>query len=293
MARVNLAIDHIVKHLDGPLRLEDVARAAHFSPFHFHRVFQALMGEKLNPFVKRQRLERALYLMSHKPGRALTEIALECGFSSSSDFSRAFKQHYGMPPSLFDLQLFRDSRREEFKRVIASQEGAPQLEKLPVGSNPDGFEVQMRDLPRQTVAYIRVLDPFDPIRVPDACARLVKWAEERDLADGQWLGYMWEDPHIVAMKDCRYDVGLVLDEVQAEGEVGRFEFPPMRVAELTLSGDIALEMRALDWIFGTWLPSSGYTPSDQPSFEAWQGRPFAHGMQHFELKLWLPVTSGR
>ena len=57
--RVNRAIDHIVRNLAQPLRLEEVSEAAGFSPFHFHRVFKALLGETLNQFVKRQRLERA------------------------------------------------------------------------------------------------------------------------------------------------------------------------------------------------------------------------------------------
>jgi AraC family transcriptional regulator len=88
--RINRAIDHIMSQLAQPLRLQDVARAAGFSPFHFHRVFKALLGETLNTFVKRQRLERALRLMSHAPQRTLTDVALACGLQSSSDFSRSF-----------------------------------------------------------------------------------------------------------------------------------------------------------------------------------------------------------
>lgn len=287
--RVNRAIDYVVRHLDGPLRLEQVARAACFSPFHFHRVFRALLGETLNQFVKRQRLERALYLMSHAPGRSLTDIALECGFSSSSDFSRNFKQRFGVPPSAFDLRTFRDGRRAEFEAALAG--GGAHLTRLSPGQNPDGFEVQLRKLPPRTVAYIRVLDPFQPERVPRACERLLAWAEERGLADGQWLGYMWEDPELVALEDCRYDVALEVADVMPEGEVGRFRFPAMQVAEVELRGDIALEQRAIDWMFGTWLPESGFEPDDQPAFEAWHGRPFAHGMEHFELSMQLPVRS--
>ncbi len=116
----NRAIDYIVQNLDGDLSLEAVAQAACFSPFHFHRVFRCLMGETLNQFIKRSRLERALYLMSHGAQRSLTEISLECGFSSSSDFSRNFKQRFGVPPSAFDVNTFRNSRREEFERSHAS-----------------------------------------------------------------------------------------------------------------------------------------------------------------------------
>src|SRR5450631_1295715 len=131
--RVNRAIDHVVSNLAQPLRLEEVSKAAGFSPFHFHRVFKAFLGETLNQFVKRQRLERALFLMSHAPQRSLTDLALDCGFSSSSDFSRSFKQHYGLPPSVFDLETFRNFRREELERVLSSQNGSPRITTLPAG----------------------------------------------------------------------------------------------------------------------------------------------------------------
>lgn len=289
VARVNRAIDHIVRQLDQPLRLDAVAAAAGFSPFHFHRVFKALLGETLKQFVKRQRLERALYLMSHAPRRSLTEVALACGFASSSDFSRSFRQRYGSAPSAFDLQAFRQSRRESFDALMARAGGPPLVTQLPPGENPDGFEVRLRDLPARTVAYVRVLDPYRPGAAQAACERLLAWADARGLSDNPWLGYMWDEPEIVALADCRYDVAVVVDTVEPAGEIGRFDFPPMRVAEVTIRGDIALEARAIDWLYKTWLPRSGHVPDDQPAFEAWAGRPFAHGDTHFELACQLPV----
>jgi AraC family transcriptional regulator len=287
--RVNRAIDHIVRNLAEPLRLEEVSTAAGFSPFHFHRVFKSLLGETLNQFVKRLRLERALYLMSHAPNRSLTDVALDCGFSSSSDFSRSFKQCYGAAPSAFDLDRFRNARREEFEHVLSRQEGGHRLTMLPAGENSEGFEVRLRDLPARTVAYIRVLDPYREGVAQGACERLLAWAIERGLADGQWLGYMWEEPEIVALRDCRYDVALVVDDVEPAGEIGRFEFPPMRVAEVAVSGSIEREVRAFDWLYEAWLPRSGFVPDDQPAFEAWIGRPFANGNEHFTLACQLPV----
>jgi AraC family transcriptional regulator len=286
---VNRAIDYVVSNLAHSLTLEEVSKAAGFSSFHFHRVFKAFLGETLSQFVKRQRLERALFLMSHAPRQSLTDVAMECGFSSSSDFSRSFKQHYGLPPSTFDIEAFRSSRREELERVLARQIGSHHVTSLPAGQNPDGFEAKLRDLPARTVAYIRVLEPFREGVAQAACERLLAWAIKRGLADGQWLGYMWDEPEIVALADCRYDVALVVDDVEPEGEFGRFDFPPMRVAEVVLSGDLALEARAIDWLYRTWLPHSGYVPDNQPAFEAWIGRPFAHGNEHFEIACQLPI----
>lgn len=294
MARVNRAIDYVLANRQGDVSLAAVAQAAHFSPFHFHRVFQALVGETLGQFVKRLQLERALALLSHAPGRSLTEVALACGFASSSDFSRSFKQRFGVPPSAFDLESFRKERRADFERALQGPDGGPRFCALPVGANPDGFSVTLRDLPPRTVAYVRVLDPYRaPERVTDAYEHLRQWAESRGYADRQWLGYMWDEPELVALGKCRYDAAVEVDEVRPAGRIGRFQFPAMRVAEVRIAGDLALEMRALDWLYGTWLPRSGYEPDDQPAFEAWLGRPFAHGVEHFTIACQLPVRRSR
>ena len=296
-ARVNRAIDFILKHLDQPLKLDIVAEAAGFSPFHFHRIFRSLVGEPLNEFIKRLRLEHAVALMTRKNWsthrrQSLTDIAFACGFSSSADFSRCFKQQYGVPPSRFDIDSFREQRRDDWQSAITDAEHRHLLDKLEPGANPDNFEVTLRQLPPRTVAYIRVMDSYREGLVEQANQRLIAWAEERGLADGQWMGYMWDDPEIVPHEKCRYDVGLEVPDVTPSGEIGRIDFPAMQVAEIEIRGPIDLEMRALDWLFCSWLPNSGYVPTEQPGFELWLGRPFAHGMEHFELLLHLPVERG-
>lgn len=292
LQRINRALDWIVQNLEQPLKLEDIARVAHFSPFHFHRIFRAFLGETVSQFVKRLRLERALWRLLHRRRCSLTQIALACGFASLSDFSRSFKERYGAPPSAFDLKSFRSQRREELEAAAFGPKAQRRLERLPATNNPDGFQVRLRQLPTRCVAYLRVLDPYRPGAVFRAAQRILAWAEKRHLVDGQWLGYQWDNPEIVALKDCRYDVGLEVPDVAPKGEIGRFEFPAMLVAQVEIRGSIDLELRALDWLFGAWLPASGYVPMDQPCFEAWIGRPFQHGQEHFELYVQIPVVRG-
>jgi AraC family transcriptional regulator len=207
VARVNRSIDYITANLDRPLRLEDVAKAACFSPYHFHRIFRALIGETLAAFVKRVRLERAVYLLSHRERARLTDVALACGFSSSSDFSRSFRSRYGVAPSEFDVSSFRRARREAMQASLAPPEERHRLARLPTGTNPDGFAVTLRNSGPRRVAYIRVHRPYEGDHVQQAAARLLAWAEARGLADGQWLGYQWDDPEIVPLEKCRYDIG--------------------------------------------------------------------------------------
>jgi AraC family transcriptional regulator len=290
--RVNLAIDHVVSHLEEPLRLEDVSRAALLSPFHFHRVFQALVGVTLAEFVKRLRLEKALFMMARARRPSLTTIALSCGFSSASDFSRCFRQRFGVPPSAFDMNGWRDARRSELEATTPGTAERLHLDKLPARHNPDAFRVRVRDLPARTVAYIRVRNPYGGNAVTKAAERLINWAEHHALADGQWFGYQWDNPEIAHLEDCQYHVAVEAERFTPKGEIGRFRFPPMVVAQVEVRGGLDLELRALQWLFGTWLPRSGYVPDDHPCFEAWVGRPFAHGTEYFELHAQLPVRRG-
>ena len=51
-SRINRVIDYIEANLSKELSLKELADVAHFSPFHFHRIFGAMVGETLNGFIK-------------------------------------------------------------------------------------------------------------------------------------------------------------------------------------------------------------------------------------------------
>jgi AraC family transcriptional regulator len=259
------------------------------SPFHFHRVFQALVGSTPADFVKRLRLEKALGLMSRTRSTSLTTIALRCGFSSSSDFSRCFKQRFGVPPRSFDIKAWREANVDRLNAIVAQANKHPHIDHLPPRHNPDSFRVKIRDVPSRTVAYIRADKPYQGNGVIKAVESLVAWAERNGFADGQWLGYQWDDPEITSLEDCRYYVAVEAERFTSKRDVVGYHFPPITVAQVAIRGGIDLELRALQWLYGSWLPRSGYVPDDHPCFEAWIGRPFAHGTEYFELLVQLPI----
>lgn len=139
------------------------------------------------------------------------------------------------------------------------------------------------------MAYIRVARPYEGDGVLRATQRLEAWAERRGIADGQWLGYQWDHPEITALEDCSYYIAIEDERFVQRGEIGQYRFPVMKFAQIEIRGGIDVELRALRWFYGWWLPRSGYVPDDQPGFEAFLGRPFAHGTEHFELHAQLPI----
>ena len=92
ISRINRVIDYIEANIDKDLSLTSLAKIANFSPFHFHRIFRAMVGETLNGFILRIRLEKAAARLLDHPKESITEIAFDCGFSGSATFARAFRE---------------------------------------------------------------------------------------------------------------------------------------------------------------------------------------------------------
>lgn len=92
-------LEHIDQQLDEPLELDALAAVANFSPFHFHRLFTAWMGETLGDYVRRRRLEVGAMRLVAQPRLSVLQVALSVGFGSAEAFARAFKFRFGAPPT--------------------------------------------------------------------------------------------------------------------------------------------------------------------------------------------------
>lgn len=88
--RVCQAMNFISQNLERELTLEEISLAATFSKFHFHRIFKAAVGETIAEFTRRLRLEMAANRLLSYPDEDITKVALDCGFSSSQNFAKAF-----------------------------------------------------------------------------------------------------------------------------------------------------------------------------------------------------------
>lgn len=98
--RMLAVLVHVQLHLDSELPLEELARVANFSPFHFHRLFHSLVGESVKEHVRRLRLERAAHQLRHT-GQPVTEIALSAGYQTPESFTRAFQKMCQQSPTEF------------------------------------------------------------------------------------------------------------------------------------------------------------------------------------------------
>ena len=87
-------------HAEQAIALEDAARFAGLSPFHFLRVFGRALGVTPHQYLVRSRLRRAARLLADDP-RSVTDIALDVGFGDLSNFVRTFHRAAGVSPGAF------------------------------------------------------------------------------------------------------------------------------------------------------------------------------------------------
>ena len=99
--RVQKAYDSIKKRYREKILLSDLAASVKLSPYFFQRLFKREMNESPSTCITRIRIERAAHLMRINPELSMHDIALDCGFSSLSAFSRAFSQFYKVSPLMF------------------------------------------------------------------------------------------------------------------------------------------------------------------------------------------------
>jgi DNA gyrase inhibitor GyrI/AraC-like DNA-binding protein len=289
--RINRVIDHICDHLDEPLPLHSLARIAYFSPFHFHRIFRSLVGEPLHAFILRLRLEKAIFQMQHGPPATLTEIALRCGFSSSSDFSRAFKQAYGFSPREYTHEKF--VKNSKIRQDLAFNAGYG-FGPLPAARNPDRFRVRLVDRPAHRIAFVRVIGGFNAEKIGAGFERLMTWGRRHGLVpSAQLIGMSQDDSDITPMKKYRFDWCLILPpDLKPEGEDGEVSvgaIPANRFAAVHVRGDIQKELQAWQYLFHDWLPRSGYQPTHDPAMELYRAHPLEIGWERFDMDCCVPV----
>ncbi|MDD9933560.1 MAG: helix-turn-helix domain-containing protein, partial [Myxococcales bacterium] len=95
---VRECLDHIEPHLREPIDVATLASRAGYSPWHFQRLFQALVGDSIASYVRRRRLSEASRRLLRSEARVI-EIAFEYRFKSHEAFTRAFKRQFTVSPA--------------------------------------------------------------------------------------------------------------------------------------------------------------------------------------------------
>lgn len=295
LARINKALYFIDQNLDRKLLLKDIAREAHFSSFHFHRLFSVILGETPNEYITRKKIERAAAYFINKKDISVTEASERTGFSSISTFSRAFKKFYGLSP-----QEFKEKSPDKFSKIRKTQSKMGQIEV--------SFEQYIRSIQQSlnwiamnasteiktteefNIAYVSHVGKIDDIG--NAYDTLIKWAAPNGLMGQENLRMVTiyhDSPKITDPNHLRMSAGMILNQLtKVEGEIGlrtleaskcivsRFEIVPFEFQQAWESNF-------------AWMIEKGYKKSDQHPFEIYYNNYVDHPEGKFIVDLCIPI----
>jgi AraC family transcriptional regulator len=262
--RILRVLTHIQEHLDEALDLEELARVACFSSFHFHRIFAAMTGETIADHVRRLRLERAA--MELRSGaKQVIQVALDAGYEAHEAFTRAFKAAYGVSPA-------------EFRRatgpiaILAAPSGVHFRPGVPLTTfntnhiTTKVMKVITKKIKPMRVAYLRHVGPYENVRQTwiDLMARLS--ADKQIRKRSVFIGMGHDNPSVTPAAELRYDACVTVDEA----------YEPQKPVELQTidGGDCAVVKNcpvgkikdAFQYLYGKWLARSSRELRPAPGF---------------------------
>ena len=296
--RMHRVLAYIDEHLEDQLDLAKLADVAHFSSFHFHRLFSAWMGETIGDYLRRRRVEVAAMRLASQPKTRILNVALSVGFGSAEAFSRAFKSRFGCSPTTWRDQqsLHRKSKSnsdqmnsnhgQELSSSFMNHEASRNLKKELT------MKVTIIDRQSATVAYFRHLGPYGRGISDFWQETYVPWAVMNKLgADHARYGISHDDPSITAPEKCCYDAcAEVPSDFIANGGALKSTIPGGKYAVLPFKGTVDRLGEAWAILLRDWLPSSGLQLDGRPAFEYYpKGASYDPKTGEFECEICIPV----
>lgn len=270
--RLRRVLDHIHDHPAGDLSLDALADVAALSRFHFHRVYNAVVGETAANTVRRMRLHRASVALVQGTDPIGT-IAKRVGYPQMASFTRAFAGHYGLTPAAFRNR----GELRPFPLLLARK-------------GPLMFPVTIRTDPERRLAAVPHKGPYPEIG--RAFEKLGSTVAARGFYGrfGHMVGVYYDSPADVKPADLRSHAGLECPaDMILDPPLEEVRLPAGRLAVLTFTGPYAGLPAAYDQLLGVWLPPSGEVPADSPMFEVYLNSPMDTAPEDLVTEVCLPL----
>ncbi|MFJ7727734.1 AraC family transcriptional regulator [Neobacillus sp. NPDC097160] len=284
---IQRTLDYIEENLQEQMTLEGLAEIASFSPFHYHRIFQAMVGESVMEYVRKRRLTYAAEHLFYTDEKVIT-IAIDAGFQYQESFNRAFKKFYGVSP-----KQYRNAKRIagplrgkaclNTKRLTGENEMEPKLITKPA-FHIIGYELKTKNEDGQNNKDI---PEFWQQYMQNKLGCKIPNPINQNMELGICTDFQPETGEFV------YVIGMEVNKgTQApEGMVYR-SFPELEYAVFTTpkSNEESFTssiQSTWNYIFTDWFPQSGYEHYGSVEFELYDER--CYSLDHKEMDIYIPV----
>ncbi len=283
---INAAIEFIEEHLFESFSPAEVAAHIGFSEYHFHRIFQGMLGESMAVYIRNRRLSEAAKQLKDSD-KAILEIALQAGFENHESFIRAFKRVYG-------------SSSSHYRKCASPNHTIPKnrttkamIEHLQTGINLEPkFEV------RGPILVVGMAGSFKNgsfMQIGQLWDKFsTRMHEVENVKQDYALGVcMASHPDVPQAPEHTmvYMAGLPVESIDTIPDgMTSCAIPRANYAVFTHKGSLDKLPETINYIWGTWIPKnvSTHHHGNGPDFELYDAR-FDPATRSGEFDIYVPV----
>ena len=282
--KIGKAIDFIENNLTENITIEDVAREGYLSTYHFHRIFQIMVGDSVMGYVRKRRLSAAAQKLI-TTNENIIQIAFLYQYESQEAFCRAFKKLYGIAPGqyrrsrekmeFYDRKIFPDGKVSFY---IGGMFMEPKIIKK------ESFMVigpRIRSTPENGQNFIQIPKFWEK------CMTQKYWEKIPNRIDNEKCYGICTD-----MNPDGSFTYMIANEVSSfenipKGMTGKV-IPAAKYAVFTAMGKIPDKIQEVTrYIYGEWLNKSGYERSDTEDLEVYEDKRV--NLPEPEVDIYVPI----
>lgn len=274
--RINSAVNYMEEHICEDIKLEDLAKIACCSSYHFQRMFSYMANLPLSEYLRRRKMSLAAVDLQ-SGGMKVIDVALKYGYDSPTAFNRAFQSVHTVtpskackegtalkayPPISFHFMIKGDSemnysiqKKEEFRILGVSQTLDKEIEKnfeqVPKFWGESSMNGTLASLATKMDSM-----PMGLLGV-SACNGADEW---------------------------KYYIAVASNQPIEEGLV-EYMVPASTWAIFTGEGSNLSIQELEKRIVTEWLPTSGYEYANAPDIEVYLNA----DPEHAKYEVWIPV----
>lgn len=262
---------YIEQNYNDELTLDELSKVASFSKYHFHRIFKSIVGESMNDYVRRVRLQSTTLQLN--TNRKITEIALSSGYETNASFSKAFKKHFGVTP-------------KEFSKMQKKIKGNKMLE---------AKIIELKDI---EILYVRKTGKYQiaaqnawEVLMPFVYKNKIKNKKNLMGKDAMIFGIGHDNPHHTDVDKLRYDACISWDDktVKPEGEIQSKIIDGGKYAMFLHKGSYETLINTYDGV-ADWIVESSVELRDLPIIEKYLNRdPRRTKEENLKTEIYVPI----
>lgn len=283
LTQLNLALRYIEDNLDDEIDLNQIAKLAYCSIFHFQRMFSYMAGVPLAEYIRRRRMTQAAFALQNSTVKVI-DLSLRYGYDSPTAFNRAFQSVHGITPS------------EARKHGVTLKAYQPISFKITIrGEAEMNYRIETRESFR--IVGVKLQATWSPEK-QEGFEEIPKfWVKHGQLGTIPQLCRIM-NPSIpgifgVSVGDWQhsglfdYYIAVASDQPVPDG-MAAYEIPACTWAIFECKGPLPSAIQSLQQrVITEWLPGSGYQYANAPDIEL-----YSEGDQSSEdytCWIWLPV----